>query len=700
MLLAALASLACTSEPRSPIADFTLVAAGGPPRAVHLPATLPVPSGASEYTLEHELSLGPDLRGADLVLVLPRFYAFATLRVETDRIAPLEGAIWDRYRPSSSTLSFRIPARFTDRERLPIAIDVARRSDVADLVPETPYLVRGEWADAELRGGRTFNQTTAIGATTVFLFLSIAMAVRFALDRRRRAEGWFALMAAGLAGWHLAVLGATQPIVPNDYMVVPIVTTYVIAAAVYGFVVRHLDVGRPSRLVLAAYALGGVVNLALLRRGFEPASVMLDLATVASVIYQLWILAPVIRRGRRRVDAVSLAANWLLFLGAMIANRWLEVATLKPLAWVVFVVTQAVMLVRANAETLRGLNAELAARLNDVAALNDELRRQVGDRSARLVEAISRLGSSGAAEEPALKPGQTIGDRYRIVRELGTGAMGTVCEVSRMSDGRRFALKMLRQVRGTASLARFAREAQIAARLVHPNVVGIVDFDVTPGGLPFMVMDLVKRAEAKPGDVARSLDVLAQAAEGLAALHAAGIVHRDLKPSNVLVEELAGGGVRARIADFGISRFDEPFEAAGETGAPGDDLPPASLTRTGVVIGTPMYIAPELARGSRDALPSSDLWSFGVLAYELLTGSLPFARAPVIEMIRREGADALTIPKQKLPEVARAIVTRCLRIDPTERPTAAEVAEALRSARRAPPAAHPPKNAAHTGTSD
>jgi serine/threonine-protein kinase len=437
-------------------------------------------------------------------------------------------------------------------------------------------------------------------------------------------------------------------------------------------------------LVLAAYAVGGVTNLGLLHWGLEPGGLVVDLVTVASVFYQLWIIRRVIRAGRRRLDAASLAANWLFLLVAMIGGHWLGAATLMPLAWLVFLVTQAIMLVRANAATLRNLNAELAERLNDVAALNDELRRQVGDRSARLVEAISRLGSSGVTEDLALKPGQTIGDRYRIVRDLGTGAMATVCEVSRMSDGRRFALKMIRRVGGTTSLARFAREAQIAARVVHPNVVGVVDFDVTPGGLPFMVMDLVKGAVATGGDDARCLDVLAQAAEGLAALHAAGIVHRDLKPSNVLVEELAGGGVRARIADFGISRFDENVDLTDEAGARDDDLPPASLTRTGVVVGTPMYIAPELARGSRDALPSSDLWSFGVLAYELLTGSRPFTRPPVIEMLRRDGADALHLEKQKLPEVARAIVAQCLQLDPTERPTAAEVARVLGAARRGP----------------
>jgi serine/threonine-protein kinase len=238
--------------------------------------------------------------------------------------------------------------------------------------------------------------------------------------------------------------------------------------------------------------------------------------------------------------------------------------------------------------------------------------------------------------------------------------MGTVYEVERVSDGKHLALKSLSEVADREALVRFAREAQIAAQLDHPNVVSVLDVDVSKSGMLFLVMELVSGSTLAAqterwGDAAWARPILKQIAEALAAMHARGIVHRDLKPSNVLVD-----GSVVKVSDFGIASL-RPADD-------GDSTLTKGMTRTGAFMGTPHYMAPELAKGAREAQPSADLWSFGVVAHQLLTGRLPFAESPVVA--RLEGRPIqLTIED----ELAR----RCLSEDPGERPAAAEISKQL-----------------------
>src|SRR5262249_42713969 len=155
-------------------------------------------------------------------------------------------------------------------------------------------------------------------------------------------------------------------------------------------------------------------------------------------------------------------------------------------------------------------------------------------RSRQLAEALQRVGTV-PARGSLFTAGQRIDDRYEIVRQLGAGGMGAVYEVLRASDARRLALKVLTAATTGVSLARLAREAEVAGRISHPNLVSIVDVDVSKTGELYLVMELVdgralSDARGRHRDVRWVLPVLAQIAQGLRALHGGGVVHRDLKP--------------------------------------------------------------------------------------------------------------------------------------------------------------------------
>jgi serine/threonine-protein kinase len=303
--------------------------------------------------------------------------------------------------------------------------------------------------------------------------------------------------------------------------------------------------------------------------------------------------------------------------------------------------------------------------------------------------------ASVSAEETsgALPLGEVLQGRYRIVRAIGAGGMGVVYEAERTKDLRRFALKVLNGTTSRTALARFAREAQIVSQIDHPNVISIADVDVSPAGVMFIVMELVDGRSLEDqrhrwGDVAWARGVLAQVAEGLAAIHALGIVHRDLKPGNILTRA-SGDEVLAKIADFGIARHEPPPGEAAVRGSPESPtlregtptLPKSSpLTETGVVIGTPRYMAPELVIDGRNARPASDVFAFGVLAFQVLTKKEPFDVAPSLAVTPASGRRRSIGEEAALDARAAEVLDRCLAHDHAERPSARELADALRGA--------------------
>jgi serine/threonine-protein kinase len=217
------------------------------------------------------------------------------------------------------------------------------------------------------------------------------------------------------------------------------------------------------------------------------------------------------------------------------------------------------------------------------------------------------------------EPGELIGAKYQVERLLGMGGMGAVYEATHRVTGKRFALKLLLPELTTREdvVTRFIREAQVAGRFQHPNVVEVYDVG-EHGSSMFMVMELLRgeslalrleREGRLPVDVVCKL--MMECLDGVAAAHGAGIIHRDLKPANIFLCTTRAGFV-AKVLDFGISKL---------TDAPG--LPKATTTDTGTVMGTPFYMAPEQLR-SKGVDHRVDIYALGVTLYEALSGRQPY----------------------------------------------------------------------------
>jgi serine/threonine-protein kinase len=296
-----------------------------------------------------------------------------------------------------------------------------------------------------------------------------------------------------------------------------------------------------------------------------------------------------------------------------------------------------------------------------------------------------------AAHIPAIaiepdRIGQKL-DRYRIDDKLGQGGMGIVYAAHDLELGRSVALKILPRaaVADDERRRRFLREARTAAAVSHPNLAAVFDVGEADGTV-FLAMELVRgsslrtRIAAAPhglplGD---AVAIALQIARGLGKAHAAGVVHRDLKPENVMMD--ASG--RVKIVDFGLAKPAAP-EPRGEA-----DL----STQEGRILGTPSYMAPEQAKGMR-VHAAADVFSVGVVLYEMLTGQRPFVGASLVEVVVAIARDVPDAPSKKVAHVPRAldrIVLRCLAKDPGARfPDGDALADALEApgilrARRGP----------------
>jgi serine/threonine protein kinase len=230
-------------------------------------------------------------------------------------------------------------------------------------------------------------------------------------------------------------------------------------------------------------------------------------------------------------------------------------------------------------------------------------------------------------EAPLLDPGTRVG-RYRVVGVLGRGGMGDVLEVEDDTGGR-FALKApFQDVGGIDVTRRFAREANALRLLEHPNLVAAVDV-FTEAGRLYLVMEKVageplsSALDFGPLHPRRALVVIRQTLAGVGHAHAQGLIHRDLKPENLLLVDM-GGWERVKVIDFGIVKLASDVAAAFGAEA---------LTSTGVVFGTPRYMAPEQALG-RLVDARADLYALGVILYELLAGRAPFEADDAIALLR------------------------------------------------------------------
>ncbi|MEJ5914590.1 serine/threonine-protein kinase [Pseudokineococcus sp. 1T1Z-3] len=250
--------------------------------------------------------------------------------------------------------------------------------------------------------------------------------------------------------------------------------------------------------------------------------------------------------------------------------------------------------------------------------------------------------------------GDVLG-RYRLTSRIAVGGMGEVWAAADEVLGREVAVKILKEefTGDPGFLERFRAEARHSAALAHPNIAGIYDYGEVEGSA-YLVMELVPGAPLSdiiaregPMDPGRAVRVVAQAASGLGAAHAAGVVHRDVKPGNLLITP--EGDVK--VTDFGIARA-------------GDQAP---LTRTGQVMGTAQYLAPEQAMG-RPALPASDVYALGVVLHETLTGERPFTGDSQVAVAMAQVNDEPPGLPGHVPAGIRELVEVCLRKDPARRP--------------------------------
>jgi len=283
--------------------------------------------------------------------------------------------------------------------------------------------------------------------------------------------------------------------------------------------------------------------------------------------------------------------------------------------------------------------------------------------------------------------GELIG-AYEIVGTLGVGGMGEVFRARDPKLGREVAVKVLPEsfASDPAKLKRFQQEAHTLAALSHPNVVQVFDAGEHQG-LPYLVMELVegqtlrRRMAAGPLPWRQAAELAAAVAEGLAAAHAKGIVHRDLKPENLMLT--VHGHVK--ILDFGLAKLRKDQSLPPGAGSGAGVRPPLSgITEVGLVMGTADYMSPEQARGGKvDA--RSDLFSLGVILWEMATGNHPFRRATPAETMRAilTGRPETPGDAERLPSPLGRILRVCLARDPAQRfRTARELAEALRFAAR------------------
>ena len=775
----------------------------------HLDSLLPRAPG--EYVLRTRVDVPADMRGLSLTLAVAHMPALATLRVDGSEAAPVDAGTLDRYR-ASAPHRWRIPEEASKDGTLDLEMHVSHQFVHSAWIDSSAILTTDPRGGPALAAVYDFNTVVAIGALAAALVVAFLYGVIFVSlrDKRRAVYGWFALGAICGMPYPAFLLGITQPVLGIYEAPFMLVSLALGSIAAMFFTRAYVGMPLPSRGWFGVFA--AVVATAVLTRSpFLSVLVMgpvVVVVTIANAIAQVAFLARL--KGERRTIAKStyaIAMAWpatvllglpdiLAWLGQGEPTQGIRTASIGIMGLSLY---QAVALTREHLVSLKRsdeLNVELGQRVmllqakhREVEVLNDELRRQIAARSRELAEKLARMDDEDIAPPPALEAGSLVEGRYRVLKELGSGGMGTVYEVERVSDGNHFALKALAGGGGSEARARFAREAQIVANVNHPNVVSIVDVDVAKSGFIFLVMELVASGTTlhdvrrRERNVPWTLGVLAQVAAGIEAIHGAGIIHRDLKPGNILFSRgMDGRRPLVKITDFGISSLVpdgtrisameriammaqsslpdaeeamDPFMAsavaappvkisdiqvsrASERGSPGiesdsglvtsarpealldleyrpqDDsvnvkteqlptrqevavdsertsgrpapgrrTPEAPLTETGLIFGTPQYMAQELTTGTKNATRASDVFSLGIIAFEVLTGKRPFPEAPVSAKLNGRPLPQ-TIPFRTacptLPVEIASLLDRAMAHDPRVRPSARELASALREA--------------------
>jgi serine/threonine-protein kinase len=288
------------------------------------------------------------------------------------------------------------------------------------------------------------------------------------------------------------------------------------------------------------------------------------------------------------------------------------------------------------------------------------------------------LGTDPRERIPA--PGEVIASKYEVERVLGAGGMGVVIAARHIQLGQKVAIKFMRGQAATdsAAVGRFQREARAAAALMSEHVAKVFDVGTLENGAPYIVLEYLAGVDLAevlrrngPLSIHDALGAVLQACEALAEAHAIGIVHRDLKPSNLFYTRRKDGTPLVKVLDFGISKS-APLNTAS---------PEEGLTASGHIMGSPGYMSPEQVRSAKAVDARSDIWSLGVILYELLTGVSPFAGETIGDTFARIVSETPPPVHERRPDIpARlsAVIARCLERDPNRRiQTVAELASKL-----------------------
>lgn len=270
------------------------------------------------------------------------------------------------------------------------------------------------------------------------------------------------------------------------------------------------------------------------------------------------------------------------------------------------------------------------------------------------------------SEPPVVAAGDVIADKYRVQQVLGSGGMGVVVAAEHIELREKVAIKFLldRAADDPELSERFLREARAAVKIKSEHVVRVIDVGRLPSGAPYMVMeylegeDLSQRIERGPLPIEDAADFIIQSCEAMNVAHRSGIVHRDLKPANLFLTQRPDGSPIVKVLDFGISKVSSP------------EAQQLSLTHTQAMMGSPLYMSPEQMRSSKDVDRRADIWSLGVILYELVTGDVPFSGATfpeVLVKVMTDPAPSLRALRPDAPEALDAIVRRCLAKSPADR---------------------------------
>lgn len=282
--------------------------------------------------------------------------------------------------------------------------------------------------------------------------------------------------------------------------------------------------------------------------------------------------------------------------------------------------------------------------------------------------------------QAGVSPGDVFLGKYRVERVLGQGGMGMVVAARHLHLGELFAIKLMLPavLDYPDAVTRFLREARASARLKNEHIVRVHDVGSLENGAPYMIMEHLEGQDLKavlrargPLPLQEAALYVYQACEAVADAHALGIVHRDLKPANLFLTRRSNGSPCVKVLDFGISKELDPANQVGP-----------DLTKTGMVMGSPYYMSPEQMAHLKAADPRSDIWSLGVILFQLLTGTLPFQAEAVTELVTRilqAPTPSITQGRPDLPPAIEVIVCKCLEKQREQRfSSVAELMAALR----------------------